>query len=154
MEDPLPLKIVCSNTFWEEDSGVVPTSGLFHFTIDIDGTHASIVIDTCSSANLVSVEVVEKLQLCTFGKVSPYLLASTDHSLPVTRTTHVPLNIYGHTKYVHCDVVPRAFNVCHISLGKQWCDRFEVIFGSDYPDPLIFWNGKHTWLASTCIKQF
>jgi hypothetical protein len=41
-EDPLPLQFDCSDTFWEEDSGVVLNSGLFHFTTDINGRPATI----------------------------------------------------------------------------------------------------------------
>jgi hypothetical protein len=112
--NPLPLQFDCSNTFWEEDSGVVLNSGLFHFTADINGRPAPVTIDNCSLPNLVSIEVVEKMQLRTFGKIKPYMLASYDHALPITRTTHIPLTIYGHTVHIRCDVVPRALNFCHI----------------------------------------
>jgi hypothetical protein len=153
-EDPLPLRFDCSNTFWEEDSGVVLNSGLFHFTADINGRPAAVTIDNCSLPNLVSIEVVEKMQLRTYGKIKPYMLASYYHALPIMRTTHVPLTIYGHTVHIRCDVVPRALNFCHILLGKSWSSQFQVVFGSDHPDPSIFWNSKHTWLSYICIKEF
>jgi hypothetical protein len=135
-EKPLPLRFLCSDAFWE-DSGVVPTSGLFHFTADISGRHAALTIDNCSLTNLVSVEVVEKLQLHTYSKAFPYLLATCDHALQVTQHTLVPLTIYGHTEYIRCDVVSRAFNFCHLMLGRHWCDQFQVVFDSGCPDPSI-----------------
>jgi hypothetical protein len=67
-EDPLPLQFDCSNTFWEEDSGVVLNSGLFHFTTDINGRLAAVTIDNYSLPNLVSIEVVEKMHLHTYKK--------------------------------------------------------------------------------------
>ena len=62
-EKPLELRFLCSDTFWEEDSSATPTLDLFHFTADIEGTHAAITIDKCTRLNFVSIEVVEKLKL-------------------------------------------------------------------------------------------
>ena len=100
MEVPLPLKFMCSNTFWEEDFGVAPTSGLFHIMADINGRHAALTIDNCAFTNLVSAEVVEKLQLSTYTRISPYMLDTYDRALPITQITYVPITIYGHTDFV------------------------------------------------------
>src|SRR4051812_43520938 len=151
---PFPLRYHCSHTFWEEESGVVPNPGLFHFTTEICGRYAATIIDTCSSINLVSVEVVEKLQLYTRALTIPFMLATSGHALPVTQIACVPLTIYGPHRYVSCFIVPRAFNSCHIMLGTNWCNHFQVVFGNEYSDPSIFWNDKHTWLSHTHIKQF
>jgi hypothetical protein len=82
------------------------------------------------------------------------MLTAYDHALPIMRTTHVPITIYGHTVHIHCDVVPRALKFCHLMLGKSWCAQFKIVFGSENPDPSIFWNSKHTWLSYTRIKEF
>ena len=61
-EKPLPFCFMCSDAFWEEeDFGVHPDSGLFHFTADIDGRPAAVILDDYSLINLVSIEVVHKL---------------------------------------------------------------------------------------------
>jgi hypothetical protein len=83
-EDPLPLQFNCSNTFWEEDSRVVINLGLFHFAADINGKPAAVTIDNCSLPNLVSIEVIEKMQLRTYGKIKPGMLTSYNHALPIT----------------------------------------------------------------------
>ena len=62
----------------------MPNPGLFHFTTEICGRHAATTIDTCSFINLVSVEVVEKLQLYTRALTIPFMLATSGHALPVT----------------------------------------------------------------------
>ena len=121
---PFPLQSYCSNTFWEEESGVVPTSGLFHFIIEFSGRQAATTIDTCSYINLVSVEVVEKLQLYTSALKKPFMLATSSHALPVTQIASVPLTIYVPSREIFCFVFPRAFNSCHIMLGTKWCNQF------------------------------
>ena len=75
-EKPLELWAFCSDTFCEEDSSAIPTSDLFQFTADIKGSCAAITIDDGSFINLVSIEVVEKLQLFTHPHFRPYLLAT------------------------------------------------------------------------------
>lgn len=133
---------------------MVPNSDLFHFIKEISGRQAATTIDTCSSINLVSVEVVEKLQLYTHAPPSPFMLVTSSHALPITQIACVPFTIYGPKTYISCYVVPRAFNSCHIMLGTMWCNKFQVVFGSECSDPTIFWNGKHMWSARSNIKQF
>ena len=98
---------------------MIPASGLFHFTEDIKGTQAAVTIDNCSLTNLISIEVVEKLQLITCPKYWPYMLATNDDTLPITHATSIPLTIYGHTVRITCDVIPRALTCCHLLLGKK-----------------------------------
>ena len=126
---------------------------LFHFTADISGRRTTIIIDNGSFTNLVSIEVVEKLQLVKRRKISPYMLDVFDESLPITHIACVPLTIYGHTVRVYCDVIPRALNSCHLLLGKKWCDEVQIVFSADHRDPQILWNNKQTWLAYTRLKK-
>ena len=68
-EKPLPLRFLCSDEFWaEEDLGVHPDLGLFHFNADIKGRSAAVILDDYSLINLVSIEVIDKLQLITNSK--------------------------------------------------------------------------------------
>jgi hypothetical protein len=123
-------------------SGRRPKSGLFHFDADIGDTHVAITIDNCSRINLISLEVVEKLQLQTYTHHWPYMLTTNDHLVSIAKTALVPITIYGHTINIECDVIPRTLNFCHLMLGKRWCDSFKVVFGGVHLDPTIFWNGK------------
>ena len=57
-DKPLPLRFLCSDAFWEEeDLGVHPDFGLFHFNADIKGRSAAVILDDYSLINLVSIEV-------------------------------------------------------------------------------------------------
>ena len=153
-EKPLELWAFCSDTFCEEDSSAIPTSDLFHFTADIKGSCAAITIDDGSFINLVSIEVVEKLQLFTHPHFRPYLLATYDDMLPITQSAIVPITIYGHTRRIVCDVIPRALNCCHLLLGKKWCNEFEVDFDRYYPDVQFYWNYKKDWLSNATFNTF
>ena len=155
-EKPLPLRFLCSDAFWEEEAfRVLPDSGLFHFTADIEGRPAAVIIDDYSLTNLVSIEVVDKLQLRTFPKKLPYTLAAYyDEAFSIAHKVSIPLTIYGHTVSIFCDVMPRQLTCCQLLLGKHWCDKFQVVFDNVQPDPLIFWNNENTWLAHTHLKKF
>ena len=155
-EKPLPLRFLCSDAFWEEEAfRVLPNSGLFHFTADIEGRPAAVIIDDYSLTNLVSIEVVDKLQLRTCPKSFPYTLAAYyDEAFSITHMVSIPLTIYGHTVSIFCDIMPRKLNCCQLLLGKHWCDEFQIVFDNVQPDPHIFWNNKNTWLAHTRLKKF
>ena len=82
------------------------------------------------------------------------MLATNDEVLPITHGTYVPLTISGHTVKIPCDVFPRAFNSCHLLLGKNFCNEFEVDFDTFTPDIGLFWNNEKTCLIHTCLKKF
>ena len=84
-EKPLELCSCCSDTFWEEDSGVLSSSDLLHFTEHIKRRRAAITIDNGSLLNLVSIEVVEKLKLFTYQHNWPYMLATKDEACNVPK---------------------------------------------------------------------
>ena len=152
-EKPLELLPSCSATFWEEDSSVLASSDLLHFTTNIKRRCAAITIDNGSLLNFVSIEVVEKLKLFTYQHNWPYMLDNNDETLPITHGTYVPLTISGHTVKIPCDVIPRAFNSCHLLLGNDFCEKFEVEF-SKHPDIGLFWNNKKTWIIHESLKNF
>ena len=94
-----------------------PGLGLFHFAADIKGRSAAVILDDYSLINLVSIEVVEKLQLITCSKTLPYTLAAyCDETFPITHVAYVPITIYGYTVSICCDVIPRALNCCNTPL--------------------------------------
>ena len=110
-EKPLPSYSLCSDKFWEEDSSGIPASSLFHFTADIEGSHAAITLDKCSRYDLVSIEVVENLQLVPTKLKQPFMLTTNDDALHITLAVSVPLTINGHTERIYCYVIPRALLV-------------------------------------------
>ena len=76
----------CSATFWEEERGNFDGDGLFHHEVVIGEQRATATIDGSSTLNLISIEVVEKLQLPTCARTVPYLLHSSYGVLLISHT--------------------------------------------------------------------
>jgi hypothetical protein len=70
--------------------------------------------------NLVSIEMVEKLELETTDHPSPYRVSwlQKGHQITVTKQCLIELNIGGYNDKILCDVIP--MDVCHLLLGRPW----------------------------------
>jgi hypothetical protein len=77
-------------------------------------------VDSGSTDNLVSTEMVEKLELETIVHPSPYrfLCLQKGHQVNVTKQCLVEFKIGGYKDEILCDVIP--MDVCHLLLGKPW----------------------------------
>ena len=79
-----------------------------------------VIVDGGSTDNLVSIEMVQKLQLTCIPKPHPYSISwlKKDHSVLVNQTCLVDFKIGPYEGKVWCDVVP--MDVCHVLLGRPW----------------------------------
>ena len=86
-----------------------------------------VIIDGGSTDNLVSTEMVQKLQLTCIPKPHPYSISwlKKDHSVMVNQTCLVDFKIgpyedkvWCYEDKVWCDVVP--MDACHVLLGRPW----------------------------------
>jgi hypothetical protein len=77
-------------------------------------------VDSGSTDNLVSTEMVEKLELETTKHPSPYKVSwlQKGHRVSVTKKCLVKLKIGNYHDEILCDVIP--MDVCHILLGRPW----------------------------------
>jgi hypothetical protein len=77
-------------------------------------------VDSCSTYNLVSTEMVEKLELETIKHLSRYRVSCLQKGLQVnvTKQCLVEFKIGGHRDEILCDVIP--MDVCHLLLGRLW----------------------------------
>jgi hypothetical protein len=77
--------------------------------------------------NLVSTEMVEKLELETVAHPSPYkvLWLQKGHQVTVTKQCLVEFKIGGYRDEILCDVIP--MDVYHILLGRPWKYDINVI---------------------------
>jgi hypothetical protein len=79
-----------------------------------------VIVDNSSTDNLVSTEMVEKLELETVVYPSPYrvLWLQKGHQVNVTKHCLVEFKIGGYKDEILCDVFP--MDVCHLLLGRPW----------------------------------
>jgi len=79
-----------------------------------------LVIDDGSTENLVSTEMVEKLELETVAHPSPYKVSwlQKGHQVTITKQCLVEFNIWGYRDEILCDVI--SIDVCHILFGRPW----------------------------------
>ena len=78
------------------------------------------IIDSGSTDNLVSTEMVEKLELKITRHLRPYKVSwlQKGHQVMITKQCLVEIKIGGYKDEIQCDVIP--MDVCHILLGRPW----------------------------------
>jgi hypothetical protein len=79
-----------------------------------------VIMDSGSTDNLVSTEMVEKMELETIEHPSPYRISwlQKEHQVNVTKQCLVEFKIVGYKDEILCDVIP--MDVCHLFLGRLW----------------------------------
>jgi hypothetical protein len=78
------------------------------------------IIDSGSFENLVSMEMVVKLELETTTHPNPYKVSwlQKGQQVMVSRKCNVEFKIGGYKDDCICDVIP--MDVCHVFLGRPW----------------------------------
>ena len=79
-----------------------------------------VIVDGSSTDNLVSTEMVEKLEMKTTDHPSPYKVSwlQKGHQVSVTKQCLVEFKIGRYNDEVLCDFIP--MDVCHLLLGRPW----------------------------------
>jgi hypothetical protein len=79
-----------------------------------------VIIDSGSTDNLVSTEMVEKLELKTTTHPNPCKVSwlQKGHQVMVSQQCQVEFKIGGYKDEILCDVIP--MDACHILLGRPW----------------------------------
>jgi hypothetical protein len=95
-------------------------SRLFRTACKTKGWKCKVIVDSGSTDNLVSIEMVEKLELETTDHPSPYKVSwiQKGHQVSVTKQCLVEFKIGGYNDKILCDVIP--MDVCHLLLGRPW----------------------------------
>jgi hypothetical protein len=93
---------------------------LFRTTCKTKGWKCKVIMDNESTDNLVSTEMVEKIELETTDHPSAYKVSwiQKGHQVSVTKQCLVEVKIGGYNDKVLCDVIP--MDVCHLLLGRPW----------------------------------
>jgi hypothetical protein len=79
-----------------------------------------VIIDSGRTDNLVSIEMVEKLELKTTAHPRPYKVSwlQKGHQVTIANQCLVEIKIGEYKDEILCDVIP--MDVCHIFLGRPW----------------------------------
>jgi hypothetical protein len=79
-----------------------------------------VIIESGSIDNLVSTEMVEKLELKTTAHPRPYKVSwlQKGHQVMITKQCLVEIKIGGYKDEIPCDLIP--MDICHILLGRPW----------------------------------
>jgi hypothetical protein len=93
---------------------------LFKTACTTKNRKCKVIVDSRSTDNLVSTEMVKKLELETTDHPSPYKVSwlQKGHQVSVTKQSLVDIKIGGYNDKILCDVIP--MDVCHLLLGRPW----------------------------------
>jgi hypothetical protein len=93
---------------------------LFRTACKTKGWACKVIVDSGSTDNLISTEMVEKLELERTDHLSPYKVSwlQKGHQVNVTKQCLVDIKIGGYNDKILCDVIP--MDVCHLLLGRPW----------------------------------
>jgi hypothetical protein len=104
----------------EEMENPSQRNSLFRTACKTKGRACKIIVDSGSTDNLISTEMVEKLELEKIDHPSPYKVPwlQKGHQVNVTKQCLVDIKIGGYNDRILCDVIP--MDVCHLLLGRPW----------------------------------
>jgi len=93
---------------------------LFKTMCKVKGKCCKVIIDSRSTDNLESTELVKKLNLNKVKHPTPYKVSwlQKGHQLLVNEQCEVDLQVGSHKDRILCDVMP--MDVCQILLGRPW----------------------------------
>jgi hypothetical protein len=79
-----------------------------------------VIIDSGSTDDILSTEMVDKLELETTAHPNPYNVSwfHKGHQVMVSQQCQVEFKIGGYRDEILCDVIP--MDVCHILSGRPW----------------------------------
>jgi hypothetical protein len=98
----------------------VQRNSLFRTACKTEDKVCKVIIDSGSTDNLLSTEMVEKLELKTTTHPSPYKVSwmQKGHQVMITKQCLVEIKIGRYKDEILCDVIP--MDICIIFLGRPW----------------------------------
>jgi hypothetical protein len=107
-------------TLEKEVESSVQRTRLFRTACKTKDRVCKVIVDSGSMDNLISTEMVEKLELEMTDHPSPYRISwlQKGHQVTVTKRSLVEFKIGGYNDKILYDVIP--MDVCHLLLGRPW----------------------------------
>jgi hypothetical protein len=112
-----------------------------------------VIVDSGSTDNLISMEMVEKMELETIDHPSLYRVSwlQKGHQVTVTKQCLVEFKIGGYNDKILCDVIP--MDVCHLLLGRPWQYDRDVIHDGRMNTYTLEKNGRTHMLLPIKDKE-
>ena len=112
-----------------------------------------VIVDSGSTDNLISTEMVEKLELETIEHPSPYRVSwlQKGHQVNVTKQCLVEFKIGGYNDKILCHVIP--MDVFHLLLGRPWQYDRNVIHDGKMNTYTLEKNGRTHMLLPIKDKE-
>jgi uncharacterized protein YlzI (FlbEa/FlbD family) len=129
----------------KEVEDAVQRNMIFRTTCKTKDRKCKVIIDSGSTDNLISTEMVEKLELEKTDHPRPYKVSwlQKGHQVNVTKQFLVDINIGRYNDRILCDVIP--MDVCHVLLGRPWRYDRNVIHDGKMNTYTLEKNGRaHT----------
>jgi hypothetical protein len=103
-----------------ETKNLVQRNNLFRTACKMKDRVCKVIIDSGSTDNLVSTNMLEKLELERNSHPMPYKVSwlHKGHQITITQQCLVNFKIGGYRDEVLCDVIP--MDVCHVLFGRPW----------------------------------
>ena len=131
----------------------VQRNNLFRITCKTKYKVCKVIIDSGSTDNLVSTEMVEKLELETTAQMKPYKVSwlQKGHQVMVNKRCLVEFNIGGYRDEIMFDVIP--MDVCHIFLERPWKFDKNIIHDGRKNTYTLENNGRTHMLLPIEVKK-
>ena len=137
----------------KEPEKPVQRDSLFRIACKTKDRVCKVIVDNGSTDNIVSTEMVEKLELETIEHPSPYRVSwlQKGHQVIVTKQCLVEFKIGGCNDNILCDVIP--MDVCHLLLGRPGKYDSNVIHDGRKNTYTLEKNGRTHMLFSIKDKE-
>jgi hypothetical protein len=137
----------------KEVENPVQRNNLFRTACKTKDRVCKVIVDNGSTDNIVSMEMVEKMELETIEHPSPYRVSwlQKGHQVNVTKQCLVEFNIGGYNDKILCDVIP--MDVCHLLLGRPWQYDINVIHDGRMNTYTLEKNGRTHMLLPIKDKE-
>jgi hypothetical protein len=111
----------------KEVENIVQRNSIFQTACKTKDRVCKVIVDSGSTDNLISTEIIEEMELETIEHPSPYRVSwlQKGHQVNVTKQCLVEFKIGGYNDKILCDVIPMDF--CHLLLGRLWQYEKNVI---------------------------
>jgi hypothetical protein len=125
---------------------------LFRTACKIKDRVCKVIVESGSIDNLVSIEMVEKMELETIEHPIPYRVSwlQKGNQVNVTKQCLVEFKIGGYKNEILCDVIP--MDVFHLLLGRPWKYDRNVIHDGRKNTCTLEKNGRTHMLLPTKDK--
>ena len=115
---------------------------LFHLHMWVKGIPLNFIVDNGIQKNLISAEVVKRLELSTTPHPQPYNIGwlSQGRGIHITQQCLLPYGIKPFKNEVLCDVAP--LEVCDVLLGQPYMWKCHAVYESWPPSVIVTLGGK------------